>query len=97
MPAASTYLLIIYAGCCATMLYNLASAVLRAMGNSVVPLVFLILSSILNVILDVAFVSWFPMGVAGANFSHLFLLPLIGNCLSSTATSFCAFLSLFTA
>lgn len=69
MPAASAYLLIIYAGCCATMLYNLASAVLRAMGNSVVPLVFLILSSILNVILDVAFVSWIPMGVAGAAFA----------------------------
>ena len=58
MPDASAYLLIIYAGCGATMLYNFASAVLRALGNSVVPLVFLILSSVLNVFLDVAFVSW---------------------------------------
>lgn len=66
MPDAYDYLLIIYAGCGATMLYNFASAVLRAMGNSVVPLIFLIVSSILNVILDVAFVSWIPMGVAGA-------------------------------
>ena len=66
MPDAYDYLLIIYAGCGATMLYNFASAVLRAMGNSVVPLIFLIVSSILNVILDVAFVAWIPMGVAGA-------------------------------
>lgn len=66
MPDAYDYLLIIYAGCGATMLYNFASAVLRAMGNSVVPLIFLIVSSILNVILDVAFVSWIPMGVSGA-------------------------------
>lgn len=66
MPDAYGYLLIIYAGCGATMLYNFASAVLRAMGNSVVPLIFLIVSSILNVILDVAFVAWIPMGVAGA-------------------------------
>ena len=66
MPDAYDYLLIIYAGCGATMLYNFASAVLRAMGNSVVPLIFLIVSSILNVILDVAFVAWIPMGVAVA-------------------------------
>ena len=69
MPQAYTYLVVIYLGCAATMLYNFASAVLRAMGNSVVPLIFLILSSILNVILDIAFVSWMPMGVAGAAFA----------------------------
>lgn len=69
MPQAYSYLVVIYLGCGATMLYNFASAVLRALGNSVVPLVFLILSSILNVILDVAFVSWIPMGVAGAAFA----------------------------
>ena len=69
MPQAYTYLVVIYLGCGATMLYNFASAVLRALGNSVVPLMFLILSSILNVVLDVAFVSWIPMGVAGAAFA----------------------------
>lgn len=69
MPQAYSYLVVIHLGCGATMLYNFASAVLRALGNSVVPLVFLILSSILNVILDVAFVSWIPMGVAGAAFA----------------------------
>ena len=63
MPQALEYLLIIYLGSGATMLYNFASAVMRALGNSVVPLIFLIISSVLNVVLDVAFVSWIPMGV----------------------------------
>lgn len=66
MPDASKYLIWIFAGCAGTMLYNWISSVLRSLGNSVVPLVFLIISSILNVILDLAFVVWIPMGVKGA-------------------------------
>ena len=46
--------------------YNLFSGLLRAIGNSVMPLVFLILSSVLNVILDVVFISQLSMGVRGA-------------------------------
>lgn len=69
LPDAGSYLMVIYAGCGATMLYNFSSAVLRAVGNSVVPLVFLILSSVLNVFLDIVFVSWIPMGTAGAAFA----------------------------
>lgn len=69
LPQAGIYLAVIYLGSAATMLYNFASAVLRAMGNSVVPLIFLILSSVLNIILDIAFVSWIPMGVGGAAFA----------------------------
>lgn len=60
------YLKIIFAGSIATMLYNWISAVLRSLGNSLVPLIFLIISSILNVILDMLFVAWIPLGVAGA-------------------------------
>lgn len=63
---AHIYLLIIFAGSFGTMLYNLISAVLRSLGNSVVPLAFLILSSVLNILLDIALVEWIPMGVAGA-------------------------------
>lgn len=69
LPAAGVYLLIIYAGSAATMLYNFSAAVLRALGNSVVPLVFLIVSSVLNVFLDVVLVAWIPMGTAGAAFA----------------------------
>lgn len=66
LPGAASYLVVIYAGCAATMLYNFSAAVLRALGNSVVPLVFLIVSSVLNIFLDVVFVAWIPMGTTGA-------------------------------
>lgn len=63
---AYTYLMIIFAGAFGTMLYNWISAVLRSLGNSVVPLVFLIVSSVLNILLDILLVVVIPMGVAGA-------------------------------
>lgn len=65
-PMASEYLMIIFAGCAGTMLYNWISAVMRSLGNSVVPLVFLIVSSVLNVLLDLLFIVVIPLGVAGA-------------------------------
>lgn len=46
--------------------YNLAAGLLRAIGNSVMPLLFLIFSSLLNVGLDILFITQFHMGVAGA-------------------------------
>ena len=66
MPQAKEYLVIIYAGCIGTMLYNFCASALRAVGNSVIPLVFLIISSVLNVVLDILFVAVIPMGVGGA-------------------------------
>ncbi len=66
MPYAKDYLVIIYAGCIGTMMYNFSAAVLRAVGNSVIPLVFLIISSFLNIVLDILFVAVIPMGTAGA-------------------------------
>ncbi len=66
LPNAKVYLMIIYGGCIGTMLYNFCAAALRAVGNSVVPLVFLIISSVLNIVLDILFVAVIPMGVAGA-------------------------------
>ena len=46
--------------------YNLCAGLMRAIGNSVMPLVFLIISSMLNIILDLLFITQFDMGVAGA-------------------------------
>jgi putative MATE family efflux protein len=46
--------------------YNLCSGILRAVGNSVMPLVFLIISSLLNVGLDILFITQFGMGIRGA-------------------------------
>lgn len=63
---ACTYITIISAGISANIFYNLFSAYLRAVGNSQVPLFFLVLSACLNVVLDLVFIIWFGMGVAGA-------------------------------
>ena len=60
------YIMIICAGIFATVLYNLLSSILRAIGNSQVPLYFLIVSALLNVVLDLLFILVFHMGAAGA-------------------------------
>ena len=46
--------------------YNLAAGLLRAIGNSIMPLIFLILSSVINIILDILFITQFNMGIFGA-------------------------------
>lgn len=60
------YLCIIFSGIFAVFLYNFFSNLLRAVGNSVVPLLFLALSSIANVILDLVFILYLHTGVEGA-------------------------------
>ncbi len=63
------YLFIIFAGMFFVFLYNYFAAVLRSMGNSFIPLVFLIISSLLNIVLDYLFVVPFQMGVQGAGYA----------------------------
>lgn len=46
--------------------YNLCAGLLRAIGNSIMPLVFLMISSLLNIILDILFITQFNMGIKGA-------------------------------
>ncbi|WP_287712966.1 MATE family efflux transporter [Blautia sp.] len=63
------YIMIICGGIFATVLYNLLASVLRALGNSQVPLYFLILSALLNVLLDLLFIIVFQWGAAGAAYA----------------------------
>ena len=63
---AYAYIMIISGGILAQMLYNLLASILRALGNSKVPLYFLIFSALLNIALDLFFIIVFHMGVAGA-------------------------------
>lgn len=60
------YLIVIFCGIAATFLYNYFSSFLRAVGNSVIPLVFLAVSSALNIVLDLWFVLGLERGVTGA-------------------------------
>lgn len=61
------YIGIIFAGLIACTLYNMCAAVLRAIGDSFTPLIFLIISTILNIGLDYGLILGFDMGVAGAS------------------------------
>ena len=61
-----TYLLWVFAGIVATFLYNFFANLLRAVGNSVTPLLFLGISVVLNIGLDLLFVVPLQMGVQGA-------------------------------
>ena len=65
-PLMKEYLLIIFLGITATFLYNYFANLLRAIGNSVVPLLFLAVSAVLNVILDLVCVLVWHWGVRGA-------------------------------
>lgn len=66
LPQSRSYLGIILAGLLASTLYNMCAAVLRAIGDSFTPLLFLILASFLNIFLDYAFILHLHMGVGGA-------------------------------
>lgn len=65
-PLMRQYLLYIFFGITATFLYNFFANLLRAVGNSLVPLVFLAASAVLNIVLDLLFVLVCRWGVAGA-------------------------------
>ena len=65
------YIWVIFLGIPATMLYNLLSGIIRSLGDSRTPLLFLIFSSLLNVALDIAFIVGLHMGVAGAGWATL--------------------------
>lgn len=61
-----TFIVIICTGMSCTVFYNLLASFLRAVGNSKVPLYFLIVAAVLNIFLDLLLVLVIPMGVAGA-------------------------------
>ncbi len=63
---AYTYIVIIFWGIPASYLYNLLSGIIRSMGDSRTPLMFLLLSSVLNIGLDLLCILTFRMGIAGA-------------------------------
>ena len=77
---ANTYVSIIFGGIIATISYNLLASVLRAFGDSKTPLIFLIMSSIINIVLDLVFIIIFNMGVAGAAWATVISQAVSGIC-----------------
>ncbi|MGM9636558.1 MAG: MATE family efflux transporter [Eubacteriales bacterium] len=74
------YIIIIFGGMAATMFYNILAGILRALGDSRSPLIFLIISALSNVVLDLLFIIVIPMGVAGAGYATV-LAQFISGCL----------------
>ena len=63
------YIVVIFAGIPAIMLYNILSAYLRSLGDSITPVIFLVLSAGLNIGLDLLFIVTFHWGVFGVAFA----------------------------
>ena len=63
------YIVVIFAGIFACISYNMISSILRALGDSKTPLIFLVVASVLNVILDLFFIVNVKMGVEGAAYA----------------------------
>ena len=71
MEGSVTYLQIYFMGVIALMIYNMGSGILRAIGDSRTPLYFLMVSSVVNIVLDLVFVINVQMGVAGVAWATL--------------------------
>ena len=72
------YIVVIFAGIPAIMLYNILSAYLRSLGDSITPVIFLVLSAGLNIGLDLLFIVTFHLGVFGAAFATVLSQPVSG-------------------
>ncbi len=83
IPDSAAFISIIFAGMTITMLYNICAAVLRAIGDSVTPLIFLALSVILNIFGDLFLINVLHTGVRGA---------AVATVLSQLAALICCFL-----
>lgn len=78
LDGAYSYIVVIYGGIGAAILFNLCSNVMRAMGDSRTPLIFLVIACIINIILDFLFILIFHTGVAGAAYATVIAQLLAG-------------------
>jgi len=81
MPESKAYLTIYFSGLSGLLLYNMGSGILRAVGNSRLPFLFLVVSALTNIVLDLVFVLVFHMGVTGVAYA-----TIIAQALSATLT-----------
>ncbi|MGN0397212.1 MAG: MATE family efflux transporter [Candidatus Fimimorpha sp.] len=77
---AQSYITVIFGGIASCVLFNLLSNILRSLGDSRTPLVFLIIACVINIIFDFIFILVFSMGVAGAGWATILAQFLSGVC-----------------
>lgn len=78
---AKEYLIIYFAGVMGLLVYNMGSGILRAVGDSTHPFYYLVVSAVINIVLDLVFVFGFDMGVAGVAYA-----TVIAQCTSAVLT-----------
>ena len=83
IDGAYQYIVVIFAGIPAIFLYNLLSGYIRSLGDARTPVLFLTVSSLLNILLDVLFIVVFKMGVAGAAYATVASQAVRGYCVFS--------------
>lgn len=76
-----SYVSVIFYGIVFTFLYNFFASLLRSIGNSMVPLMFLAVSTVLNIVLDFVFIVFFHMGVAGAAWATILAQGVSAVCM----------------
>lgn len=84
---ASVYVRVFFLGISALVLYNTAAGILQAVGDSKHPLYFLMIAALLNIVLDVIFVVYFKLGIAGTAYATI---------ISQSVSVFFSFRLLFT-
>ena len=70
-PDSFAYLTIYFSGICGLMIYNMGAGILRAVGDSRRPFIFLVVSAVINTILDLVFVIVFNLGVKGVAYATI--------------------------
>ena len=71
IPESTTYLTVYFAGITGLLFYNMGAGILRAVGDSTRPFLFLLVSAVINTVLDLWFVLGFDMGVAGVAYATI--------------------------
>jgi putative MATE family efflux protein len=80
LDGAYSYIIVIYCGIIASVLFNLFSNMMRAVGDSKTPLVILVIACVINIILDFVFILIFHTGVEGAAYATVIAQVISGLC-----------------
>jgi len=72
------YIIVIFAGIPVIFLYNILSGIIRSMGDGKTPVVFLVISAILNIAFDIIFIVNFKLGIAGAAYATVLSQAISG-------------------
>lgn len=80
IDGAYDYLIVMFWGIPAILLYNMVSAIIRSLGDSKTPVFFLVMASFMNIVLDIVFIVNFKMGVAGAAWATVISEGTAGVC-----------------